>query len=395
MYPLKTKTPYNPDNLAATANIFTTMYLGNYVFGDYDEGSGSHPGVDIVPQIKHDNVFACLSGIVYFAGTSASNGNYIVLKHDGVLDPSDFNSTTTLYSSHLHLAELCVKTGDRISEGDIIGKSGNTGNSTGEHLHFQIDTATAPFHPYWPFTFKEAADAGLGFFDAVNKGLGIENARKYTINPLVYLDKVSSHKGTSNAPTINLAPISVPKTVPKPVISNKSKYFNDIKDNIEEIDYLYNAGVTKGYSDGTFRPESNITRSEILIMAYKFKKLEPTGNGVNFPDVLASDFAYPYISSASSRGYIKGYSDGNFCPNNPVTRAEAIAIILNIVIGKEKFSTTTTSNFQDVSSTDWYCRYTNFVSVNGLLDTIGKFYPNDNMKRKDLAVMLYNLRDRV
>jgi murein DD-endopeptidase MepM/ murein hydrolase activator NlpD len=53
--------------------------------------------------------------------------------------------------------------------GQEIGKTGSTGMSTGEHLHFQIDRASAPFHPYWPFSFKEARDLGLGFMEAVNR----------------------------------------------------------------------------------------------------------------------------------------------------------------------------------------------------------------------------------
>lgn len=60
MYPLKTKAKYNPNNLASTTNTYTTVYLGNYVAGDYSEGHGSHPGIDIVPITPNDTVFACL-----------------------------------------------------------------------------------------------------------------------------------------------------------------------------------------------------------------------------------------------------------------------------------------------------------------------------------------------
>ena len=64
-------------------------------------------------------------------------------------------------------------------------------------MHFQIDRASAPFHPYWPFSFKEARDLGLGFMEAVNRGLGIENARKFTVNPLVFLESaVTTSPGT-------------------------------------------------------------------------------------------------------------------------------------------------------------------------------------------------------
>ena len=60
MYPLKTTVKYKPGNLAASSNVFTTVYLGNYILGNFDEGAGSHCGVDIFPAVTHDDVFACL-----------------------------------------------------------------------------------------------------------------------------------------------------------------------------------------------------------------------------------------------------------------------------------------------------------------------------------------------
>ncbi len=81
MYPIKTAKPYNPNDLANLANIYTTAYLGNYIAGDYDEGSGSHPGVDIMPMVPHDSVFAVLDGIVTVAAQNASEGNFVVIQH--------------------------------------------------------------------------------------------------------------------------------------------------------------------------------------------------------------------------------------------------------------------------------------------------------------------------
>lgn len=389
MYPIKTKALYNPDNLASTWNIFTTVYLWNYISWDFDEWSGSHPWVDVIPQVKNDDVFACLDWIIQVAWFTDSNGNYVVIKHPSAPNPDDLSKTTTLYSCHLHLSSLSIKTGDTIKEWDIIGKTGNTGNSTWEHLHFQIDTAEAPFHPYWPFSFKEANEAWLGFFEAVNRWLGIDNARKYTINPLVYLEKVSNIKWT-NIPK-NDSSNNVIKTQPSP----KSKYFKDVYDNIEEIDYLYEKWVTKWYENSTFHPEWNITRAELLIMIYKFSNIDTNWNGANFSDVNKTDWYYPYISSASSKWYINWYSDWTFRPNNPITRAEAIGITLNIIIWKNNISKPLDSDYVDINTSDWFCRYTNYVAQNWLLDSIGNFYPYDNLKRKDLAILLYNLKDKI
>jgi murein DD-endopeptidase MepM/ murein hydrolase activator NlpD len=69
----------------------------------------------------------------------------------------------------------------------MLGRVGITGITTTPHLHFQIDTGDAPFHPYWHFTSQEAKTAGLSFYEAVNTGLGKEKAIKYTIHPMTFL----------------------------------------------------------------------------------------------------------------------------------------------------------------------------------------------------------------
>lgn len=91
----------------------------------------------------------------------------MVIRHDSIKDGMT-GKIGTYYSCYLHLSELGVEKNRIVAEGDVIGKTGSTGQSTGEHLHFQIDTSEALFHPYWPFTFKEARELNLGFIEAVN-----------------------------------------------------------------------------------------------------------------------------------------------------------------------------------------------------------------------------------
>jgi hypothetical protein len=67
MYPIKTSKIYNPDTLSSSADVYTTVYLGNYLAGDYEEEGGSHPGVDIVPMTPSDTVVAVLDGLVITA----------------------------------------------------------------------------------------------------------------------------------------------------------------------------------------------------------------------------------------------------------------------------------------------------------------------------------------
>lgn len=85
-----------------------------------------HNGMDISVPVGN-NVIAANSGTVTISKSSNSAGLYVAIRHD--------NGDVTRY---LHNSKLLVKVGQRVNKGDIIAKSGNTGYSTGPHLHFDI-----------------------------------------------------------------------------------------------------------------------------------------------------------------------------------------------------------------------------------------------------------------
>jgi hypothetical protein len=106
---------------------------GNRWTGAYGEprpyGSGVHEGVDIPLAIGVD-IKAVMDGVISFSGTgggSLSRGLYITIDHGGGM--------TTLYS---HLSKSFVSKGNTVMKGDVIGLSGNSGFSTGPHLHFGL-----------------------------------------------------------------------------------------------------------------------------------------------------------------------------------------------------------------------------------------------------------------
>ncbi|MCD1117502.1 M23 family metallopeptidase [Chryseobacterium sp. C-17] len=85
-----------------------------------------HNGIDL--KASYENVYSVIDGIVTATGWDPKGGgNFIKVKH--------FNRFETTY---MHLSEIYYKIGDRVKAGFIIGKSGNTGNSTGPHLHFSV-----------------------------------------------------------------------------------------------------------------------------------------------------------------------------------------------------------------------------------------------------------------
>lgn len=85
-------------------------------------------------------------------------------------------------------------------------------------------------------------------------------------------------------------------------------------------------GIITGYADGTFRPEAPISRAEFVAMLSRFTTMS-FADGAHFKDVDTQHWAYLYIASASAKGWIAGYPDGSFKPEQSIARAEAAKII--------------------------------------------------------------------
>lgn len=118
----------------------TPTYVGYYmrpiVGGRKSQGIHGHNGVDMASSYG-SNILASASGEVIVSRGSGYNGGYglyIVIKHG--------NGTQTLYA---HMSSVLVSAGDRVSQGQVIGKMGSTGKSSGTHLHFEIRGARNPF----------------------------------------------------------------------------------------------------------------------------------------------------------------------------------------------------------------------------------------------------------
>jgi murein DD-endopeptidase MepM/ murein hydrolase activator NlpD len=94
-----------------------------------------HQGIDIAVAYGHD-VKAAASGVVSFAGIQNGYGNTVVIDHEG--------GRQTRYA---HLSQEFVRPGDRVIEGQVLGKSGNSGRSTGPHLHFEMLIDGRPVDP--------------------------------------------------------------------------------------------------------------------------------------------------------------------------------------------------------------------------------------------------------
>jgi len=94
-----------------------------------------HAGVDFAGAYGSP-VYATADGVVTHAGWQSGYGRLIKIKHD-------FGFETRFG----HLAQIRVKVGDRVSRGDRIGDMGNSGRSTGPHLHYEVRTSGKPVNP--------------------------------------------------------------------------------------------------------------------------------------------------------------------------------------------------------------------------------------------------------
>ncbi len=100
-----------------------------------------HKGIDI-DLVTGDSVVSVLDGIVRFARYSRGHGKTVVVRH--------FNGLETTYA---HLSHIAVKANDTLKKGQYLGKGGNTGRSTGSHLHLVTSYKGEYIHPEYLFNF--------------------------------------------------------------------------------------------------------------------------------------------------------------------------------------------------------------------------------------------------
>ncbi len=109
--------------------------------------------------------------------------------------------------------------------------------------------------------------------------------------------------------------------------------FSDVDSRIwynEAVSTLTNGGYISGYPDGTFGGNKTISRMEFVSMMVRVMGVDETAE-CNYIDVSPDHWAYRYIATATQKGWVSGMGDGIFCPERPITRAEAMAIFNRIL----------------------------------------------------------------
>ena len=177
--------------------------------------------------------------------------------------------------------------------------------------------------------------------------------------------------------------------------------FTDINDYwaATYVDFLYNANITTGYADGTFRPNDNISRQQFAVMLYRYLGLDGTQyESVTLPfadNASIGDYALTAVKALYTEGIINGStgSDGRlyFNPGGSLTRAQAAAMIGRT---QEKGYATVELTFSDAASIPAYATYyIQTMAAQGVISGYadGTFQPGANITRGQMAKILYNL----
>jgi hypothetical protein len=154
---------------------------------------------------------------------------------------------------------------------------------------------------------------------------------------------------------------------------------------------LYRRAVIGGFPDGQFKGGQNVNRAEaakFLLLARFGTVADDVTNkgGYFFPDVLDGQWYTKFVITASAKGIINGYPDGNFRPANSVNTAEFLKM-LSLTFGLQL---NMTYSYSDVSSSDWFAQYAGIAQKYNLFPTRSSLLnPDLPLSRQDVAIAIY------
>ncbi len=320
------------DVVIAVKLLMPTLWTCDYFF--WDEEQGTHTGIDIImPQ-----------------GTpiaSISEWKVVRIKERDGQKKDEWNCVViqswNLCYSYKHLDTIAVKYGQDITRSMLIGTCGSTGMSTQFHLHFQVDTPQAAFHPYWS-----------------NQ---LWNILKYTENPLNILKKHLMYK------TI----------------------FEDLPwgECGEAIEYLYDQGIVKWHHNNVF-PLAQITRWESALVVHRlakkyglFRQLPVIHH--NYVPYVDVEYADPELQEALEdlkRYGIMEWHQNQFFPDEYLKWEQWLAILWRL------FFRLKNSEVED--EWNWYDSYKLYFQVKKIIDWDWKYW-GAALERKEVFLVTYKV----
>lgn len=169
--------------------------------------------------------------------------------------------------------------------------------------------------------------------------------------------------------------------------AEKGVTFRDVTMYQNEIAYLADLNIIRGYQDGTFRPTATVTRLQAVQMILRALGIEGEEiSAVSFKDLKPGDYGYKEVAAAVDLGFVTGKTDGSFDPYGKLTRAQMakmFAVAFNLV-GKHS------KDFTDVRQGHWSYNYVHALAANGITTGYpdGSFRPNAPIQRMHFALFM-------
>lgn len=172
--------------------------------------------------------------------------------------------------------------------------------------------------------------------------------------------------------------------------------FSDIRDHwaASYINKAVSYGFVKGYPDGTFKPDNAVSRAEFTSMVNKALG-NTASTSVGFKDVPYNEWYYNDVAKGISAAFVGGYDDNTFRPNTAVTREEAAVMIARFV--PTYGSSGNVSAFKDrVSISSWASDAVARIYGKGYMGAYddGKYHPQDSLTRAQTAKILCSILDK-
>ncbi len=164
------------------------------------------------------------------------------------------------------------------------------------------------------------------------------------------------------------------------------------------IDALSEKQIIKGNADGTFAPDRTVNRAEFLTLLYRAKGTSPSAPASPcFKDVPVNAWFSGVVCDAAKNGFVAGYSDKTFKPDQAVNRVEALKMMFTVLTLNQQTTTDATAlatAYPDVSASAWYMQYLSAAFKLHILpvpamsaDTFG---PDRALSRAEAAAYIYN-----
>ncbi|WP_226618605.1 S-layer homology domain-containing protein [Cytobacillus firmus] len=173
------------------------------------------------------------------------------------------------------------------------------------------------------------------------------------------------------------------------------RFYTDVKQDgwyVDGIRYLSQLSISNGYPDGTFKPNSNVSRAEAVKMIGVALSLDGTLKKTIFPDVKPEMYASGYIDATYKLDIVNGYPDGTFKPEKSITRGEMAFIMKKAFNYPDSYKMA----FSDVPSNKFYYSAVNALKEAAVLEGYedGTFRPDQPITRAEFATLLANELNR-